>query len=44
VKYNGLKGMEDILPPDIAAWQVIEAGARDVFSRYGFQEIRVPIL
>jgi histidyl-tRNA synthetase len=44
VKYNGLKGMEDILSPDIAAWQVIEAGARDIFSRYGFQEIRVPIL
>jgi histidyl-tRNA synthetase len=44
MKYNGLKGMEDILPPDIAVWQAVEAAARDIFGRYGFQEIRVPIL
>jgi len=44
MKYSGLKGMEDILPPDIALWQTIESTARDIFGRYGFQEIRVPIL
>lgn len=44
MKYSGLKGMEDILPPDIAVWQAVEAAARELFARYGFQEIRVPIL
>src|SRR5512135_2716423 len=44
MKYSGLKGMEDILPPDITAWQTVEISAREIFSRYGFQEIRVPIL
>lgn len=44
MKYNGLKGMEDILPPDIAVWQDVEAKARGTFSLYGFKEIRVPIL
>lgn len=44
MKYSGLKGMEDILPPDITVWQSVESTARDIFARYGFQEIRVPIL
>jgi histidyl-tRNA synthetase len=44
MKYSGLKGMEDILPPDITIWQAVESTARDIFIRYGFQEIRVPIL
>ncbi len=44
MKYAALKGMEDILSPDIAIWQAVEAKARDIFARYGFQEIRVPVL
>jgi histidyl-tRNA synthetase len=36
--------MEDILPPDISIWQTVESTARDIFGRYGFQEIRVPVL
>ncbi|HMK55178.1 MAG TPA: histidine--tRNA ligase [Dissulfurispiraceae bacterium] len=44
MKYSGLKGMEDILPPDIAVWQSVEAAARRIFRLYGFHEIRVPIL
>ncbi len=44
MKYSGLKGMEDILPPDIAVWQAVESASRGIFGRYGFQEIRVPIL
>ena len=44
MKYAALKGMEDILAPDISIWQDVEAKARDIFGRYGFQEIRVPIL
>jgi histidyl-tRNA synthetase len=41
---KGLKGFKDILPADVATWQRIEATARDLFHRYGFTEIRVPIL
>ncbi len=36
--------MHDILPADSALWHRLEAVACSVFSRYGFQEIRVPIL
>lgn len=44
MKYNALKGMEDILPPDVFVWQRVEALAREVFGLYGFQEIRLPIV
>lgn len=43
-RYNALKGVEDILPPDIYLWQKAESLSRDVFSVYGFQEIRPPII
>lgn len=36
--------MQDILPPDIYIWQKVERVAREVFSSYGFQEIRPPVL
>jgi len=35
--------MSDILPPDTALWQHVEATAREVFKRFGFEEIRTPI-
>ncbi len=41
---KALKGFKDILPDDVAIWQRIEATARDLYHRYGFAEIRVPIL
>ncbi len=44
MKYNALKGMQDILPPDIYIWQKVEEAAKDVFSVYGFQELRAPII
>lgn len=44
MKYSALKGIQDILPPDISVWQKIENSAKDIFARYGFQEIRVPII
>ncbi|RJQ48470.1 MAG: histidine--tRNA ligase [Nitrospiraceae bacterium] len=44
MKYKTLKGLQDILPPEIRAWQHIEATARDIFRAYGYQEIRLPIL
>jgi len=44
MKYKTLKGLQDILPPDISIWQQIEARARDIFRTYGYQEIRLPII
>ncbi len=41
---NGVKGFNEILPADSALWQFIEDTARRVFARYGFSEIRVPIV
>ena len=43
IQYKALKGMQDILPPDIYIWQKVEAVAREVFSSYGFQEVRTPV-
>jgi len=42
-KFSGLRGMSDILPPDTALWQRLEATARETFKRFGFDEIRTPI-
>ena len=39
-----LKGTKDILPQDIYMWQVVEKVANAVFSKYGFKEIRTPII
>jgi histidyl-tRNA synthetase len=44
MKYNALKGMQDIFSPDIYIWQKVEEVAKDVFSAYGFQELRAPII
>jgi histidyl-tRNA synthetase len=44
VKYSALKGVQDIMPPDIYIWQRIESSARKIFHNYGFQEIRLPII
>jgi len=44
MKYSALKGAQDIYPPDIYIWQTIEHAATEVFSAYGFQEIRAPVM
>ncbi len=41
---SGIKGMNDILPGEVELWQQLEATAREVFSRYGYSEIRVPVV
>jgi histidyl-tRNA synthetase len=40
---KAVRGTRDILPPDTALWNFVEATARDVFRAYNFQEIRTPI-
>jgi len=44
VKITALNGFKDILPTDVALWQRVELTAREVFSRFQFSEIRLPIL
>ncbi len=43
-KFAGVKGMNDLLPPQIEIWQRIEGVARALFGRYGYSEIRTPIV
>ncbi|MHB8846426.1 MAG: histidine--tRNA ligase [Nitrospirota bacterium] len=40
---QAIKGVKDILPEDMPAWQHLEATARRIFEDYGFSEIRVPV-
>jgi len=40
---KAVKGTRDILPPDSAAWNRVEAVAREVFRTFNYQEIRTPI-
>jgi len=44
MKYRALKGVHDILPPDIFLWQKIESVAKESFTAYGFFELRAPII
>ena len=36
--------MHDILPADLPLWRKLESTVAEVFSSYGFAEIRVPLL
>jgi histidyl-tRNA synthetase len=39
-----VRGMNDVLPAEIGAWQHLERVARGVFEAYGYAEVRVPIV
>jgi histidyl-tRNA synthetase len=39
-----VRGMNDMVPADAAAWQRLESIARELFTAYAYQEIRVPIV
>jgi histidyl-tRNA synthetase len=39
-----LRGVHDVLPAQIAAWQYLERTTREVFASYGYQEFRVPVI
>ncbi len=41
---RSVRGMHDILPADAAAWGWLERRLAAVMSRYGFSEIRIPIV
>jgi histidyl-tRNA synthetase len=44
MKYSALKGIHDIFPPDSFIWQHVENTAKEIFSSYGFHELRPPII
>jgi len=44
VNIKALNGFKDILPGEVELWQRLEALARDIFGRFNFAEIRLPIL
>ena len=37
------KGTKDILPQEVGQWQKLEKNALEIFTRYGYKEIRTPI-
>jgi histidyl-tRNA synthetase len=39
-----VRGMNDVLPTEIGAWQHLERVGRAVFESYGYEEVRVPIV
>src|SRR5256884_2905560 len=40
---KAIRGPRDLLPPETALWNFVEAAVRDVFRVYNFHEIRTPI-
>ena len=41
---RSVRGTRDLLPPETALWNFVEAAVRDVFRVYNFHEIRTPII
>src|SRR4051812_703660 len=41
---RAVRGTRDLLPPETALWNFVEAAVRDVFRVYNFHEIRTPII
>ena len=43
-KLNAVKGMNDILPPESARWEWLEATVRELMGRFAYRNVRTPIL
>ena len=44
MSYDRVRGMNDILPEDVAWWHLVEHTIRSVSRRYNYGEIRVPVV
>lgn len=44
MKFQSVKGMDDLFSPEVERWQVLEEKARTFFEAHGFREIRTPLL
>ncbi|MDE5879575.1 MAG: histidine--tRNA ligase, partial [Desulfovibrio sp.] len=42
--FSRIKGFADLFPPESSAFTRMEACGRDIFTRYGFAELRTPLL
>ena len=43
-RYQLVRGMRDILPQKASRWRAVETCLLDVLERYGYREIRLPLL
>jgi len=43
-KFRGIRGVHDGLPADVRRWKHIEQTACLIFERFGFSEVRLPVL
>jgi len=43
MKIQAIRGVKDIMPTEVEKWRWVENKANQVFARYGFKEIRLPI-
>lgn len=41
---QAIRGMNDLLPENVATWQFIEASFRKLMNQYAYDEIRMPIV
>lgn len=41
---HAVRGMNDVVPPVTSRWQALEGRVRAVLARYGYREIRLPIV
>jgi histidyl-tRNA synthetase len=44
VDIQPIRGMNDVLPAEIGAWQRLEGCVRELVASYGYEEMRVPIV
>jgi histidyl-tRNA synthetase len=42
-KFQAIRGTRDLLPPETALWNRVEQTAHEVFTTFGYGEIRTPI-
>jgi histidyl-tRNA synthetase len=43
LKFQALRGTRDLLPPETSLWNHVEQTAHEIFSTFGYGEIRPPI-
>jgi len=43
-RINAIRGMNDILPEATPRWQQLETALRSLMQRYGYREIRLPVV
>ena len=41
---QSVRGMNDVLPAQVAGWQWLEQVTRELFAAYGYEELRVPVV